>query len=284
MFAERVCLLQTANATQTIQGLIHILSSRLYLLVIDQTLSSPAVVAEKVIPVAMARTACQSEIPIHDVIECERPWLVVLGLKDVVPIAGSFRVRENLPLFRLTAGNRQWAFCRVICVLACRHFCWGAFFFALLLFQLFLFLALLNERRMKRDSVEIIITTIIQNWWIIRFQRWEIAIKKNIQLPNTLPIISTALSIMFVKMRSGISGLPLTYLVYFENFHFFTFGQFLLKIAKNHKKWKFPKETKYGFLWSKMTLSGVISTKNSKNPGKSKDLFCDIISHLTSYN
>jgi hypothetical protein len=41
-----------------------------------------------------------------------------------------------------------------------------------------LFLALLNERWMKRDSVEIIITTIVQSWWITRFQRWVIAIKK----------------------------------------------------------------------------------------------------------
>ncbi len=61
---------------------------------------------------------------------------------------------------------------------------------------------------------------------------------------------------------------------------------------------------KYDFLWTKMTLSGIISTKTSKSPGKSRgglrsgnkvsqntfkntpeydlDTFCDIISHLKS--
>ncbi len=30
--------------------------------------------------------------------------------------------------------------------------------------------------------------------------------------------------------------------------------------------------TKYDFLWSKMTLSGIISTKTSKSPGKSEEV------------
>jgi len=48
----------------------------------------------------------------------------------------------------------------------------------------------------------------------------------------------------------------ISYLVYFENFHFLWFneGQFLLKIEKKMKIFKTD------FLWSEMTLSGIIST------------------------
>jgi len=45
---------------------------------------------------------------------------------------------------------------------------------------------------------------------------------------------------------------------------FFTYDQFLLK---SHKKLKFSKLTKYDFLWSKMALSGIVSTKTTKSPG-----------------
>jgi len=45
------------------------------------------------------------------------------------------------------------------------------------------------------------------------------------------------------------------------------FGQFLLKIEKNENFQNWPKLTKYDFLWSKMTLSGIIFTKTSKSPG-----------------
>ena len=45
---------------------------------------------------------------------------------------------------------------------------------------------------------------------------------------------------------------------------FFTFSRFLLKIAKNHKKLKFSKYTKYKFLLCKITLSDIISTKNGE--------------------
>ncbi len=38
---------------------------------------------------------------------------------------------------------------------------------------------------------------------------------------------------------------------------------------KIKKKWKLSKPTKYDFLKYKMTLSGIISTKTSKSPGKS---------------
>ena len=48
---------------------------------------------------------------------------------------------------------------------------------------------------------------------------------------------------------------------------FFTNGNLLVKIAKNHKKLKFSKYAKYYILWSKMTSSDIISTKNSKSPG-----------------
>jgi len=67
---------------------------------------------------------------------------------------------------------------------------------------------------------------------------------------------------------------------------------------------KIFKTDKYDFLWSKMTLTCIISTKTSKSPAKSRGglrsgnkishnafknttedglhTFCDIISHLTS--
>jgi hypothetical protein len=41
-----------------------------------------------------------------------------------------------------------------------------------------------------------------------------------------------------------------------------------LKIAKNHKKLKFSKKTKYKFLWSEMTLFYITSTKNSESPDR----------------
>jgi len=45
-------------------------------------------------------------------------------------------------------------------------------------------------------------------------------------------------------------------------------GQFLLKIEKNENFQKLPDMKKYDFLWSKMTLSGIISTKLIKSPEK----------------
>jgi len=60
----------------------------------------------------------------------------------------------------------------------------------------------------------------------------------------------------------------ISYMVYFENFHSNFHGQFLLKKLK---KMKISKLTKYDFLWSQMTLSGIISTKTSKSPGKSSE-------------
>ncbi len=63
-----------------------------------------------------------------------------------------------------------------------------------------------------------------------------------------------------------------SYLVSYENFHFLWFFHFSLFFAKNWKKRKFLKLTKYDFLWSKITLSGIISTKTSKSPGKSSEV------------
>ncbi len=57
----------------------------------------------------------------------------------------------------------------------------------------------------------------------------------------------------------------MSYLFYFENFHFLWFFHLWPIFAKNWKKWKFSKLTKYDFLWSKMTLSGIIYAKTSQN-------------------
>jgi len=61
-------------------------------------------------------------------------------------------------------------------------------------------------------------------------------------------------------MRSGLSG-PVS----FENFHFF---QFLTKIVQNWpvKKSQKMKIVKIDYI-TKMTLSGIISTKTSESPG-----------------
>ncbi len=59
-------------------------------------------------------------------------------------------------------------------------------------------------------------------------------------------------------------------------FVFCDYQRFLEKIVhkrKNHKKLKFSIKTKYDFLWSKMTKSDIISTKNSKgSSGKSEEV------------
>ena len=47
-----------------------------------------------------------------------------------------------------------------------------------------------------------------------------------------------------------------------EKVIFFTYDQFLLKIEKK----KIFKLTIYDFLWFKITLSGIISTKTTKSP------------------
>ena len=98
-----------------------------------------------------------------------------------------------------------------------------------------------------------------------------------------------------------------SYLVDLENFHFcefFTYDQFCQKSLKIPKNENFQNRTNFDFLRSKMTLSDIIFTKNSKSPGESGqvrgglqfwnkvikntvytseyDLDYDIISHLTS--
>jgi hypothetical protein len=50
------------------------------------------------------------------------------------------------------------------------------------------------------------------------------------------------------------------YFEYFNYCDFFTYDQASLKIEKNKNL------TKYYFLWSKMTLSGIINIKTSKSP------------------
>ena len=63
-----------------------------------------------------------------------------------------------------------------------------------------------------------------------------------------------------------------SYLVYYENSHFLWFLHLWPIFAKNRKKLKFSKLNKYDFLWPKMTLSDIISTKNSKSPWKSREV------------
>jgi len=50
----------------------------------------------------------------------------------------------------------------------------------------------------------------------------------------------------------------MSYLVYFENFNFFTYSQFLQKIAKNHKNENFQNRPN-------MTFYGLKSLKITKN-------------------
>jgi hypothetical protein len=62
------------------------------------------------------------------------------------------------------------------------------------------------------------------------------------------------------------------YLICFENFYSLwftnTYGQFLLKITKNENYQNKPNMT----LWSKITLSDIISTENNKSPEKSGEV------------
>jgi hypothetical protein len=46
----------------------------------------------------------------------------------------------------------------------------------------------------------------------------------------------------------------------------------MANFCQKSKKMKMSKLTKYDILWSKMTISGIIYTKISKSPGKSREV------------
>ena len=133
-----------------------------------------------------------------------------------------------------------------------------------------------------RISPELLVQQFSKSYfkWLIISQNIFRCVFKGISGPKSTPGLPwtfpdfPGLLLVFVVIMSDkvILDHKKSYLISFENFHFLWFFHLLPIFAKNWKKWKFSKLTKYDFLWSKMTLSGIISTKSSKSPGKSSEV------------